>query len=361
MENIKNATIVGGNWGNEIEDIKRSSIIDKLYASLFDHRYAENVIEYNGGLLKNLPLEHPISDLILWMPNIDNENTKHYPSKPVGSVLICSKVMHDGYTTKDSVSRIFKMHGNAVIEIYKDSNPFRFVLKDALANVWIDTSDIEMLVTSIVDFYKFTKNAKRIQTFKKTDILPEDLKDTYISNKDNLSKLLDINKSLQEHIMTACGNRFFGNISTRCQKLFPTTRISSEYMYVSPRNSDKSSLEANDMILYSCIDNGYYNENKPSVDSPCQSLLYQHYKNINYMIHGHATIYLNDNSELYTENYKLCGDVNEVNEIKNILLEDSKYAIINLKNHGFLLMSDTLDNLKNIVNKIITNSQIIIK
>ena len=52
------------------------------------------------------------------MPNIDNEEEKQYPIKKKGSVLICSKVMREGYKPIDAISRIFKMQGNAVIAIY---------------------------------------------------------------------------------------------------------------------------------------------------------------------------------------------------------------------------------------------------
>jgi hypothetical protein len=97
--------IVGGNFGDEP---KSSSVVTKIANQL------EITEVINGGTLDSLPHEMNM-DLILWMPNITNESPKQYPKKGNGNVLICSKVMRDGYTVIDAVSRIFKMRGNAVI------------------------------------------------------------------------------------------------------------------------------------------------------------------------------------------------------------------------------------------------------
>lgn len=98
------------------------------------------------------------------MPNISNENIKQYPKKSIGNVLIVSKVMREGYTDIDAINRIFKMHENAVIAIYNDSNIFRFKLIDALGNVWYDGTDLENICGNLqnvgfifLDFQCFQK------------------------------------------------------------------------------------------------------------------------------------------------------------------------------------------------------------
>lgn len=332
--------IVGGNFGiNQ----KPSSVVNKI-SEILD---TNNVL--NGGSIKDLPTELS-SDLILWMPNIINEEPKHYPNKKVGSVLICSKVMREGYRKIDAISRIFKLHGNAVIAIYKDTIPFTFELIDALGNVWYKGSDISELSESILKFYNFTKEAVRVQT-KREDI------DIHFDNEitNTLNGLIQTNIKLQKHIETSCGNRFFGNISTRCQKLFPSLKINSKYMFVSPRNSDKETLTSDDMVLYSS-NNTYSGKNKPSVDSPTQIKLYELYPNINFMIHGHAMI--SDIGEVNTNNYRLCGDTREVNEILDVVDTDEESFVINLKNHGFLIGANSLSLLDELVNKIISNANI---
>jgi len=188
--------IVGGDFGIP----KESSIIKKIS----DISKISKVI--NGGTENELPTEIE-EDLIIWMPNIPNEIQKHYPKKSKGSVLICSKVMRDGYTEIDAVSRIFKMQGNAVIAIYNEDGKFRFKLIDALGNTWIDTKDLTLLYNSIVFFYHFTKSAIRIKSIKSEEI------DTRLYLNDSITSFININKKLSNHIQNSCGMRFFGNLN----------------------------------------------------------------------------------------------------------------------------------------------------
>lgn len=146
---------------------------------------------------------------------------------------------------------------------------------------------------------------------------------------------------------------FFGNISTRCQHLFPSTRLSDRkeqdnpHILVSPRNTDKTGT-------YKLIEAYYYDNNiiyeeehkKPSVDTPCQLNIYEEFPYINYMIHGHAFI---KNAPI-TGKYCFCGDILESNYISPIIRKNTnKFGTMNLKNHGFLMYADTLENLEKII------------
>ena len=319
--------IIGGDFG-----IKReSSVVSKLASEFTDS------IVLNGGSIDELPTDIN-SDLIIWMPNIINEEPKNYPHKAVGNVLICSKVMREGYTKIDAVSRIFKMQGNAVIAIYK-KDKFYFELFDALGNSWYNGSSITMLANTINQFYNFTKAAVRVRTAKGVGVIPT-------LNSDNITRFIQLNNTLANNIQTECGERFFGNISTRCQKLFPTMR--NDGILVSPRNSNKQRLTVSDMVYcYEDSDTIYYlsDSNKPSVDSPIQMKVYDSCPQINYMIHGHAFI----KDATMTSEYYLCGDLRESNEVISII-GSSPVGCINLKNHGFLLYADSLDNLENLIN-----------
>lgn len=126
-------------------------------------------------------------------------------------------------------------------------------------------------------------------------------------------------------------------------------------MFVSPRNSNKETLTSNDMVLYSS-NNTYSGENKPSVDSPTQIKLYELYPNINFMIHGHAII--SGVGEVTTNNYRLCGDGREVNEILDVVDTNEKSFVVNLKNHGFLIGANSLNSLNELVDKIISTANI---
>ena len=362
--------IVGGTFSNNPDEVKRSGVVRKMLEHINNANAYTHCIEAfaaNSGTIKTLEVlvDAPITedaDVTIWMANITNEEPKHYPRKKQGSVLICSKVMREGYTRADSISRIFKMHGNAVIEIRKDEKTgmVSFTLVDALGNIWYDGNNIPSLMTSIMSFVAFTKAAKRINTSRTAEeyIL---VAKYFEDNKVNLELLLDTNRKLQQHIQTSCGNRFFGNVSTRCQKLFPSARLKDELnhamsyernkMYVSPRNTDKQSLTPEDMVLYFGVTDLYVGEKKPSVDAPAQVRLYQKMPNINFMIHGHAEIELEES--VVTKHYKLCGDINEVEEILRVVDKDSTGFIVNLLGHGFLIGANTTDQLNRLVNKAI--------
>lgn len=44
------------------------------------------------------------------------------------------------------------------------------------------------------------------------------------------------------------GGRYFGNCSTRCEKMFPSDRHGKKYL-VSKRNVDKSRITIDDLVL----------------------------------------------------------------------------------------------------------------
>ena len=108
-------------------------------------------------------------------------------------------------------------------------------------------------------------------------------------------------------------------------------------MLVSPRNSDKKSLSIDDMVLVFKDDDKifYSGERKPSIDTPIQIEIYNMFPDIKYLIHGHSFSKIGE----YTENYCLCGDLNEIYEIKPIIEKNynKSWDIINLKNHGFFI------------------------
>lgn len=338
-------TIVGGNFG---EVGNPSSVINKIIPEMINDFSISYVV--NGGTLDQLPNGLNEADLTLWMPNIDNENDKQYPKKKIGSVLICSKVMREGYKEADAVSRIFKMGGNAVIAIYvseeSGKRTFTFQLIDALGNTWYKGDCISTLCVNIIKFHIFTKYSHRARSVKYDNVMKP------VNKAEDCQGLLDINNSLANRIQLSCGVRFFGNISTRCQKLFPSTRVETA-MLVSPRNTDKSELTPDQMVVtfFKELPDStvyYVGDRKPSVDTPSQLMIYEGCKEINFMIHGHAFI----KDAPTTETYYLCGDTRENREVLKIIGQsDVRHGAINLKNHGFLIYADTLENLKKVADE----------
>lgn len=313
---------------------KASSVVDMLATYL-----PVKSKVFNGALPDSITGH----DLVIWAPDIPNEQEKNYPVKDKGAVLICSKVIRGDRTEVDAVSRIFDMHGNAVIAIYKD-NPkkMRFRLIDALGNTWIDTDKIELLADGITCFYHWSKGQIRMSFVEHADDqLPEDL--------ELPTEFIDLNTKVADKVEGGLGARYFGNFSTRCMKLFPSMRLEDCYLF-SPRNVNKRRIGTKDFVL---VKPPYYvGDRKYSVDAPCQVQLYQQFDDINLMIHGHAFInppgFLQSVAE--TKFYYPCGDLREVEEIAKVFR--SGVRIINLKNHGFLLAAEDLEAMSKYVNEL---------
>ena len=320
--------VVGGTFN--LEGGKGSGVVVKLAALML-------ATSVNGGTPAKLKGAMNLRGYspILWLPDIPNEEAKHYPVKDPGAILICSKVMREGYTTFDSVSRIFKMHGNAVIEIRKtEAKHYTFRLVDALGNVWVDTSDLAALVEAIWQLVAWTQNAKRVRTQQVDMSVPPV----------DLEPLAEVSRFVADRVENERGGRFFGNASTRCMAMFPSQR-SATGAFVSLRNIDKTRISAGDFTLTVLDDSGisYVGTRKPSVDAPVQLELFRRFPRVNYMVHGHAFI----NGAPETNEYFPCGDLREVDDVSSLMEIGSK-GCINLKKHGFLMYAETVEDLRDL-------------
>jgi hypothetical protein len=320
--------IVGGDFG---KSPKSSSVITKL-AIYFNHATV-----LNGGTLEEIAAASNNCtefDVVLWMPNISNEIEKIYPQKGRGALLFCSKVLRENRSEADAIARIFRMNGNAVLAISKEGNLFSFKLIDALGNCWIKTSELNLLAEKMLELTAWTNSSIRTATKTAEFEFPE--------YPDELEKLVELNKIVADNF-EAIGSRYFGNVSTRCMKMFPSVRLDSLYMLVSRRNSDKKRLSSDDFVKVRYQSNiEYLGLEKPSVDTAIQVNIYKNFPNINFIIHGHGYI----DGMSFTKRYYPCGDLREFEEIRP-LLEDN--GILNLINHGFIIFANNIAKMELLV------------
>ena len=330
--------VVGGDFG---EIPRQSRIIDEIW-----NPYRSYIDCINGGTMEDLKnIDLSSYNLILWMPNISNEEKKFYPKKPIGSVLIISKVLRNENSEKDAISRIFKMNANAVITIDKSKDEFVFKTIDALGNFWWETTNPETIIRYCNWIWKVYGLSKRIRSEKIEN--SENIPQPYY---EDLDRFMELNRKVASKA-ESMGGRYFGNCSTRCNNLFPSTRVNGQIL-VSPRNLDKSGIFPHDMILVESNSSvvRYYGDRKPSIDTPVQIRIYQNAPEINYMIHGHYYIY----GAPFTKSFYPCGDLREYDEIAEIIAKTyDNYAMgaINLRNHGFLLYSSTIDQMEQLFEK----------
>lgn len=331
--------VVGGKFDYEGWYQQRSSKIIELLAKAI----GANAV-YNGGTHKDLcNMNLSGYDLIIWAADVDNHIKKFYPKKDPGAVLIVTKVLRENRTQADALQRVFAMHGNAVITIDKEEELlFGFKLIDALNNSWGESRNIENLAEYITKFYEWSKGSQRIWS------------EQYV--EPSLSELIEINNQVADICEHSNVGRYFGNLSTRCMKMFPSLRQNQQMIWVSRRNVDKKRLTEKDMVL-TWMENGiinYLGSNKPSIDTPIQIKLYKRFPSVNFMIHGHAHIA----AAPTTKHYFPCGDLREVDEIVRLIEEDTRTnnGIINLKNHGFLIYAETIERLQRLVDQNVRNS-----
>lgn len=340
--------IVGGSPDQQ----KASGIVTKLVGE-FD-KLNIDCVGCNGYWATDISC----NDLVIWMPDINNALDKKYPIKDKGAVMIVSKVIHGDRTEVDAVKRIFDFHANAVICIYKDDpSLFRFSLIDALGNTWISkTSDLQVLVHYIKMFYDWSKAQIRFGFAE----LPKDYRKTdsamWCDNYETISLpagLIDLNTRVADMVENSLGARYFGNFSTRCMKLFPSYRR-RDCILVSPRNINKKRIGRKDCIL---VMPPYYLDptgqgRKYSVDAPCQVALYNSFPEIKFMIHGHAEVYTRwaetEGKAATTREYYPCGDLREVPEIARLVTAGNR--VINLRNHGFILLAHSLFEMEELIN-----------
>ena len=139
-------------------------------------------------------------------------------------------------------------------------------------------------------------------------------------------------------------NRLLGNASTRCMYGFPAER-KQDRIFVTQRNIDKQLIETKGFVEVNsanleCVE--YYGDKKPSVDTPIQLRLFDYYKNINYIVHGH--VYVENGKK--TKNKVPCGFVEEFDEILDLYPSpDESGFVVNLRGHGCLIMAETVEQL----------------
>ncbi len=356
---------VGGTW--DLNGGKKSKIVDEFA------KYIPNTLVYNGGNYNDLNkiLESCINyDIVIWWANVSNDLPKVRNVKEINykTMLISSKRNIDNkYSIQDLLERSFKLKSNLTVEFSKKENKYNMRLFDPLGNEWYDGLDIEKCAKAILDRLKIIKNITREKTIKSEEnfenistFFKSDLNQIYKSNDNPVipikNDFLSIVKNYayvfaKEMVQKKDVKRFLGNASFRCPKGFPSFK-EGKYIFVSKRNVNKEFIGINEFVpVYLENEKIYYcGDNKPSVDTPIQFRLYSLLPNINYMIHSHCYI----KNAPFTKNALPCGAVEEVKEIVDVLKNyynndlNKDFYLINLVGHGSIMMSNKIEQLKNI-------------
>lgn len=278
-------------------------------------------------------------DLIIWLVEIPKNEESLCIKKPKGSVLIGAgtDIFIRHYDSKIlTLANLYQARGNAAIMIYKKNKTiFDFELIDSLGNTWVRTDNFKKVIKHILKLYQFTQKTKR-RSLKKGFRL------TLPKAPNSLTSLIHINTQLIDQLGAQFEAEYFNLIPTKCIKLFPSMRFNKSYFF-SARDIDKEYISTQDMIY---IENSlYYDKRKYARDTPFHLEIYKECPHINFLIHGHAYI----KRAISTIKYYPCADLNGVKDVK-FLMNGKGY--MNLYKHGFLIYSRTIEELKEIVEKV---------
>lgn len=298
----------------------------------------------NGGHIDELDkINFTEIDVLIWMPNIDNIEYKILPRiKKINQKLLLiqsKRVIEKDYSVNDVVGRLLQSHSNLGIMITTEHDQFFFKLIDPLGNLWADTSSILELSNALLDRVMQIRTMKRISSTQLGDLREFNIEPEFISI------IQKYGNEFTKFVNAVNPNRLLGNASTRCAKGFPGIRM-NDSIYVTRRNVDKQTLCNNDFVEVEPSEDyvGYYGSNKPSVDTPIQIRLFNFYKNVNYMLHGHVYV----RNGLLTSHKIPCGYIDEFDEIVELVPDgNSSNFIINLRGHGCLIMAHDLEFFKN--------------
>lgn len=333
-------TIVGGFFDNFLG--KKSKVIDEI--SEYLSKLGNDVLMYNGGNLSKIKNLKVTSNILIWMPNIDNNEDKILPlikEKNNKLILVSSKrIVEKGfYQDSDVIGRLLKTKSNLGIAVRKVNDNYLFSILDPLGNRYIETVDLKQMINTLHNRLLFLTSLTRVPSKKigESDFLLED--DEFIKI---VKKYGDI---FSKHVNAVNPNRLLGNASTRCSYGFPAIRL-NDYYFVSERNVDKSTLSNTNFVKVSKNENliEYFGDKKPSVDTPIQVKIFNYFENINYIIHGHVYI----KNAKFTEHKLPCGAVEEFDEIKKLLLKTDNFGAINLKGHGCLILGSKYSDFEGI-------------
>ena len=324
--------IVGGSFDDD--GGRPSSIINKLGTALGPEWQV-----INGGTMNSLREFSVVGvKVLIWMPNISNDEDKFLdrlkPQNPEMLLIQSKRVVEKDYTAGDVVGRLLKSHSGLGIMITQKVGQYFFQLLDPLGNTWITTSWIGELAEEINNRVDYLQSLTRYRSVS----IPQD---SSFEVPDEFIELIKrFGTEFEKFVRVVNPTRLLGNASTRCTKGFPAIRLEDRIM-VTRRNVNKATLTAGDFVEATLGDKivQYKGLNKPSVDTPVQLKLMQHYENVNYMIHGH--VYVKDG--LFTAEKVPCGYLEEFDEIVHLVPDAAATNfVINLRGHGCLIMAENL-------------------
>lgn len=341
---------VTGTFSNNPTEIKASKLSAEIVGAMASAMHV-NPLHVNGGDLNELnrlmETTIKVASVILWMPNISNDEDKFLPRikelNPHCLLISSKRAIEKDYTEQDVVGRLLKSRSALGIMITQHERVYQFQVLDPLGNQWGYKTPYASVAGQYLGWRVMQlRHRTRIGSERIGDTRPFDIDPFF------LGIVRDYGAAFHNYLNAVNPNRLLGNAATRCMSGFPAT-IQEERIFVSRRNIDKQGIGLDGFVEVEPFTGSdpddlevvrYYGDNKPSVDTPPQLLLFAKYPNVRYMVHGHTYI----QGAPYTASALPCGSVEEVEEILTMFPnQQDTNMVLNLRGHGFLIMADSID------------------
>ena len=334
--------IVGGTF--DAEGGKPSKMVNEIYKCIRERGIMIHMV--NGGNISELPLHLDNTrgyNKVIWIPNVLGDVPKMRNVKEINPtcILVGSKRNNNEYLFGELVTRALEQKLNLCIEFTKVEGVKgrKMTVFDPLGNVFYQGTSIRQMTDDLLDRLMFLGRMRRVSSKQVGEKEVPELDELFLDSIKKYAKTF-------HKLIQAQTTRFLGNCSTRCMRGFPSQRI-DDIVFVSKRNVDKRYIDKSAFVPCNlnseCVE--YYNENKPSVDTPIQLELYRRLPNINYMIHSHCYI----KGAPFTQQVIPCGAIQEVDEIMATIKDtETDFHVVNLKGHGSTVMAATAEQLQKI-------------
>jgi hypothetical protein len=339
---------------------KPSSYAEKIWLGcksvLKNHSFAV----CNGGNYELLQIAYESatkSDIVIWWANVPNDApisklvTDIKKNNPTALLVISKNNLDNKYEWIDLVGRLLAAHASLGVVFQKREDKFVGTVLDPLGNAFayqeISPEKIGRVIGERIVQLRSYSRMRSASVGPKNEIVhaPEVAKfcETIKKHAEDFHSL----------VHSANPSRFVGNASFRCTNGgFPAFK-SQNRIFVSRRNVDKRDISPESFVEVVVNDGDkleYYGEVPPSVDAPIQRALFQALPEANFMLHAH--VYIVDAP--FTNHCVPCGALEEVNEIlehkerlQNELRQSGK-SCINLRGHGCIVFSTTVEGIENI-------------
>ena len=277
--------------------------------------------------------------IIFWFAETDDTELVKRVKDKRRCILVSSYQYTKGSTSLgDLVQSAFKSRSNLIVESVSNgraSLPKARIL-DPLLNVFMDYDQslskiggiLRKRTTELLEYNKMPaeRTGQRLEA--------PDEKRFFTLLREYGGRFYDATYSFPE-----APYRFLGNASFRTDG-----KDNERYIYFSQRNIDKRTINQDGFVAVEKeFPVRFHGKNKPSVDTPIQLLLYQHYPVVRYMLHQH--VYVKDAK--YTERIIPCAALEEAEEVIRLFPErENVNFAVNLKGHGSLLLVDHPDKIR---------------